>query len=124
MCGLFVSSAGAEDRVSLPQSEFVKLMAFIDHSKKTGANKDEQLTLCMQGKDGRDRQIVLQKQEIVKLEEAIKKSEDIELKMGEFIRDQDTLMEKITTQQKQERRLSRYKTEFIVLAGVITWLVW
>lgn len=110
------SESFAKD-VVIPYDEFIKMMSGVDHSNRVRQQVMEQNRVLVKLKDEHQKVIELSKAQLEQCEHIVKDHE----KMGEA---QDQIIRALEQEVLGEKRLGRYKTEFIAVSFLIGGLLW
>lgn len=124
-----VDFSHAKDRqVQLPESEWVKLLAFVDSCKKNQAHDKEEIQLLIKLKGENEKLITLSKQHVALLDESNLNRENIELSLTKIIGEKEIEVAQAQQELKKEKRYSRYKSEIgipaaVIIGAVLMWVV-
>lgn len=106
-------------KVQLPESEWVKLLAFVDSCKQNKAHDQQEIQLLVKLKGENEKLITLNKQHIALLDEAQMNRQNIEETLTKIIGEKEIQLVEKDAELKKEKRYSRYKSEMGIPAAVI-----
>jgi hypothetical protein len=117
------ANEGHAGEVAMERQEFVNLLANVQLQKERLANADQQIGLYKKLDADQKRLLVVHKDRIKELESYIASADKLIADFKTTMEQTELVLEESDKNLKFEKRLSRYKTEFIV-GGVLVWLLW
>lgn len=107
----------------MERQEFVNLLANVQLQRERLANADKQIDLYKKLDTDQKRLIVVHTDRIKELEGYIASADKLIADFKTTMEQTELVLEESDKNLKFEKRLSRYKTEFIV-GGLLVWLFW
>jgi hypothetical protein len=118
-----LANDGQTAEVAMDRKEFVNLLSNVQLQKERLANADQQIGLYKKLDTDQKRLIVMHTDRIKELESYIASTDKLVADFETTMEQTELVLDEADRNLKFEKRLSRYKTEFIV-GGVLVWLLW
>lgn len=119
----FAFATDGRAEVVLKRDEFVNLLANVQLQKERLTSAEQQIGLYRKLDADQKRLIVVHTDRIRELENYIATSDKLSAEFKTTMEQTEQVIDDLDRNLKFEKRLSRYKTEFMV-GGVILWLLW